>query len=73
MLSEGEYRHIMRNWSVLKDQISDAKNQRKYHHDKAQGYKDLADRLQLEEEFYTNFLKDAIEEYEAVHPPEELQ
>jgi len=71
MLTTDEYNHLMRNWSVLKDQISDAKNQRRYYHDKAQSYKDLIDRLELEEELYNNYMSGAIEEYEEAHPPEE--
>lgn len=72
MLSTDEYGHIMSNWSVLKDQKKDAKELGLHHKGKAQNYKDLFDRLQLEEEFYTNFLKGAIEEYEVAHPPEEM-
>lgn len=73
MLTTEEYSHIIRNRTALEDQIKDAKELGIRHRELAQGYKDTFDRLQLEMELYSNFLKDAIKEYEDAHPPEQPQ
>lgn len=71
MLTVEEYSHIMRNWSVLKDQIEDARKLGLRHKESAQRYKNTFDKLQLEMRLYSVTYKEAIEEYEAAHPPEE--
>ena len=72
MLSTDEHRHIVQNWSVLKDQIKEMTRQETFHEAKCVECETRKDQLEREEDFYTNFLKDAIEEYKAAHPPEEM-
>lgn len=71
MLSTDEYSHLMRNWSVLKDNIKEMARQEVFHEKKCKECEDRKDALLREEDFYTNFLKDAIGEYEEAHPPPE--
>ena len=71
MLSDDEYRHIMRNWSVLKDQIKEMARQEVFHEKKYVRCEAEKDRLLEEEKFYSNFVGGAIADYEAAHPPEE--
>ncbi|GAJ03322.1 unnamed protein product [marine sediment metagenome] len=71
MLTKDEYNHIVRNRAALKDQIKDAKELGLHHKELAEGHKADFDRLKEEMSLYTNFLKDAIEEYLKAHPPEE--
>ena len=70
MLSDAEYREIMRMRAVLGGNIEGAeRDEDKYDQMKkaAHARKEDADaRLSL----YDNFLSDAVEEYEAAHPPE---
>ena len=70
MLSTEEYSHLMRNWSVLKDQIEDVRKLGLRHKELAQRYKDTFNKLRLELRLYTISFKEAREEYEAAHPPE---
>ena len=72
MLSDNEYRHIIRNWSVLKDQIEDARKLGLRHKEIAQRYKNTFDKLQLEMRLYSVTYKRAIKEYETAHPPGEI-
>lgn len=70
MLSDAEYRNVIRNRTALQGRI-DAAERDKVEYDRlkvaAQATKDMfAEEMSL----YTNFLKDAIDEYEAAHPPE---
>ncbi|GAI10843.1 unnamed protein product [marine sediment metagenome] len=69
MLTPEEYNHIIQNRTALADRIKDAKELGTHHRDLARSFKDDLDKLQLEMELYTNFLKDAIKEYEDAHPP----
>ncbi|MBA7662297.1 hypothetical protein ES703_70325 [subsurface metagenome] len=73
MLTTAEYSHIIRSRTALADRIEDARKLGLRHRDLAQGYKETFGRLQLEMELYSNFLKDAIKEYEDAHPPEPPQ
>ena len=70
MLSEVAYQEIMQQRAVLKGNIEGAeRDKEKYDQMKkaAQDRKEVAEaRLTL----YINFLQDAVEEYEAAHPPE---
>ena len=69
VLSTDEYRHIMRNWSILKDQIKEMARQEVFHEKKYVECEAEKDALLREEDFYTNFMGEAIAEYEAAHPP----
>ena len=73
MLSTEEYSHLMRNWSVLKSQIEDARKLGLRHKELAQRYKDTFDKLQLELRLYTTSFKGVIKEYKDTHPPEESE
>lgn len=70
MLTDAEYRHAKAGQSALQGKI-DALDRDVDEYDRlkksAQATKDA---LMPKMAFYTNFLKDAFEEYEAAHPPE---
>jgi len=71
MLTDALYGHIIRNRSVLEGRI----RVRGLEEDEHTQAKIVAhaevERLKEEMLLYTNFLQDAIKEYEEAHPPEE--
>jgi len=70
MLSDAEYRHIIANRSALQGKIDTAERDKEEYDRLKKMAQATKDRFAEEMTFYTNFLKDAIKEYEAAHPPE---
>ena len=71
MLTDAEYRHVIRHRGALQQAIDRAEEEKEQYNAlkvAAQGRKDFAE---AEMSFYTNFIKSAIDEYEEAHPPEE--
>ena len=70
MLTDAEYRHAKAGQSALQGKI-DAADRDVDEYDRLKQAAQAAKNKYLEEiAFYTNFMKDAFEEYEAAHPPE---
>lgn len=70
MLTDAEYRHVIRHRAALQQEIDSANEEEdKYDQLKVAAH-DRKVSSEAEMSFYTNFIKDAIDEYEAAHPPE---
>ena len=70
MLSDVQYRHIIAGRSALQGKIDTAERDKEEYDRLKKLAQATKDRFSEEMSFYTNFMKDAIEEYEAAHPPE---
>ncbi len=71
MLTGAEYRHAIRSRTALQGKI-DAYEAESGNLENMKEATDAAkEHLEEEMSFYNGFLGDAIEEYEAAHPPEE--
>lgn len=71
MLTDAEYRHAKAGQSALQGKI-DATDRDIDEYDRLKKDNQAAKDMLVEEmAFYTNFMKEAFEEYEEAHPPEE--
>jgi len=71
MLTDAEYRHAKAGQSALQGKIDGAERDEEEGDSLKKRAHAKKDRYMEEMSFYTNFCKDAFEEYEAAHPPEE--
>jgi len=71
MLTNAEYRHAKAEQSALQGKIDALDREVDELDELKQSRQAAKDHLMPEMAFYTNFMKDAFEEYEAAHPPEE--
>jgi len=70
MLTDMEYRHAKAGQSALQGKIDAAERGKEEYDRLKQAAQSAKDALMEEMVFYTNFMKDDFEEYEAAHPPE---
>ena len=70
MLTSAEYSHVIRGRSVLQDKIDQAERDKQEYDALLNGADRRKDQLELEMEFYVNYMADAIAEYEAAHQGE---
>jgi len=76
MLTDAEYRHIIRNRSVLEGRIKTKEREEDEHTQAKQAAHTELESLKDEMAVYTNLLKgfiDEYEEYQRTHPPEEIE
>ncbi len=71
MLKINEYQELMQNKALLVSQMNNLDAERENLETMKEAKDALHEQLVLRLELYTNFLSDAIAEYEAAHPPEE--
>jgi len=71
MLSEAEYRHLIRNKEILEGKINSANTDKETYDVLKKKAKALKEHLEQEMSTYNGFVGDALEEYEEAHPPEE--
>ncbi|MBA7662893.1 hypothetical protein ES703_70926 [subsurface metagenome] len=71
MLTDAEYRHAKAGQSALQGKIDAKRKEYDELTENREKVKESGLMLQDEMAFYTNFMHDAFEEYEAAHPPEE--
>lgn len=69
MLSDAEYRHAKAGESALQSKIDAKQKEWDELGELREAVKVSGLALKEEMPFYTNFMKDAIDEYEAAHPP----
>ena len=72
MLTDAEYGHILRNRSALEGRIRVKELEEDEHAQAKIVAHAEVEVLKGEMLLYTNFLKDAIKEYEKAHPPIEI-
>jgi len=70
MLTDDEYREIMANKSALQSKIDATRKDYDSLTEARQGIYDTGMQYYKQMSLYTNFLNDAIKEYEATHQPE---
>ena len=68
MLTSAEYGYIIRHRTSLQQEIDAAEAEKEQYDGLKKAAQDRKDFLKAEMTFYTNFLKEALEEYEAAHP-----
>lgn len=71
MLSDAEYQEIIQRRGVLKGNIDGAGRDEDNYDQMKKAAHDRKVNAEARLELYDNFLSDAVEEYEAAHPPEE--
>jgi len=70
VLTDVEYRYIIRHRAALQQEIDSAESEEKQYNGLKVAAHDRKVSAEGEMSLYTNFLKEAIDEYEAAHPPE---
>lgn len=70
MLTDAEYHYVIRHRTALQQEIDAKRSEYDDLGERREKVKDDGLALREEMTFYTNFLKNAIDEYEAAHPPE---
>ena len=71
MLSDCEYKEIMNRKAILQGNIEGAERDKTKYDDMKKAAQANKECLEGALSLYTNYLHDAIAEYEAAHPPEE--
>lgn len=71
MITDAEYRHIIAGRTALQGKIDAAERDKEEYDALKQRAQATKDRFTEEMSLYSNYLKDAIDEYEAAHQPEE--
>lgn len=69
MLTDAEYREIIENRNTLQGRIDAHQAEYDRLSKQREKVKESGLALKVQMTLYTNFLKDAIEEYEVAHPP----
>jgi len=70
MLTPAEYGHAIRNRTALQQEIDSAEAEKNQYNQLKKAAHDRKVFAEAEMSFYTNFISDALDEYEAAHPPE---
>ena len=71
MLTDAEYRHLIRSRGILQGKIEAYEAESGDLENRKEDIDAAKEHLEEEMSVYNGFLGDAIEEYEAAHPPEE--
>lgn len=70
MFTPAEYEYVIRHRTSLQQELDSAEAEEDQYDQLMVAAHDRKVFAEAEMSFFTNFLKDAIDEYEAAHPPE---